>query len=210
MQVSPDGKRLSQSSPVLVKNHHLSYPFLFEHEGILHMLPEGGAGRAIELYQCEGFPAHWSKRAVLMHNIQYADASLFKDGTRWWLFVTIKRGLFGLNRDLFLFWADTPITDRWTAHPDNPVVRSLTSARPAGRIFELGVKRFRPSQNCMVRYGHSLNVNEVLRLDSQHYKERLVTELLPDWDKDIRANHHIDWLDGMVVMDAQRLVPPHR
>ncbi len=207
MQVSPAGQALSPSKPVLVKDHHLSYPFLFEHEGVLHMLPEGGNGRTIDVYQCEGFPERWRKRATLMSNIRYADATLFEHQTKWWLFVTIKRGVFALSRDLFVFWADTPLTDQWHPHPANPVVRGLKNARPAGRLFELGGKLFRPSQNCLVRYGHSLRINEILRLDAKHYQERLVTEVSPAWEDNIRANHHIDWQDGVVVMDAQRLFP---
>ena len=207
MQISPEGRVLSPAKPVLTKPHHLSYPFLFEHEGALHMIPEGGRGRTIDVYQCEDFPQRWRKRATLMRNLQYADATLFEHKAKWWLFATIKRGLFALNRDLFGFWADTPLTDQWNPLPANPVVRGLTSARPAGRVFELGGKLFRPSQNCLVRYGHSLRINEILRLDTKHYQERLVMEVKPGWEDSICANHHIDWREGMVVMDAQRLLP---
>ena len=142
-----------------------------------------------------------------MRDVEYVDATLFEQGARWWLFVTFKRGLFRLNRDLFIFWADTPLSDKWNPLPGNPVVRGLKSARPAGRVFELGGKLFRPSQNCLIRYGYSLNINEILRLDASHYEERLATEVTPDWEKGIRAIHHIDWRDGMLVMDAQRLLP---
>ncbi|MCX6924419.1 MAG: hypothetical protein NT154_14575 [Verrucomicrobia bacterium] len=205
--LSPDGQAVSSSQPALVKDHHLSYPFLFEHEGVLHMMPEGGTGRAIEVYQCEEFPGRWRKRATLMRDLRYADATLFEHRAKWWLFVTIRRGLFGLNRDLFLFWADTPLTDKWKPHPCNPIVRGFKRARPAGRVFVVGGRLFRPSQNSLVRYGYGLNINEILQLDAKHYHERLVTEVRPDWEVGIRANHHIDWRDGMVVMDAQRLLP---
>ncbi len=206
-QISPDGQRASPSKPVLMEDHHLSYPFLFEHEGALYMLPEGAGGRALEVYRCEEWPARWRKQATLMRDIRYADATLFEHEAKWWLFVTIKRGVFGLNRDLFVFWANTPLSDKWTPLPANPVVRGLSSARPAGRIFEIGGRLFRPSQNCLIRYGHSLNINEILRLDTKHYEERLVTEVRSDWEEGIRACHHIDWRDGMLVMDAQRLLP---
>ena len=200
-------KPLSPAKPVLVKDHHLSYPFLFEHEGALYMVPEGGQGRTIDVYQCEEFPDRWRKRATLKRNLRYADATLLEYQAKWWLFVTIKRGVFALSRDLFIFWADTPLTDQWHAHPANPVVRGLKYARPAGRLFELGGRLFRPSQECLVRYGHSLRINEVLRLDAKRYQERLATTVRPDWEDSICANHHIDWKDGVVVMDAQRLFP---
>jgi hypothetical protein len=206
MQLAKDGC-VSPSEPVLIKGHHLSYPFLFEYEGILHMMPEGGAGRAIEVYACEEFPNRWRKRATLMQDIEYADATLLEYQSKWWLFVTIKRGLHRLNRDLFVFWADTPFSDKWTPHPLNPVVQGLKRARPAGPFFELNGKLFRPSQNSLVRYGHSLRINEVLNLDVKHYQERLVTEVRPDWAAGVRSTHHINWLDGMLVMDARRMLP---
>jgi hypothetical protein len=206
MQLSRDGGEVSPSKAVLMKGHHLSYPFLFEHEGSLHMMPEGGQGRAIDVYECEEFPGRWRKRATLMRNLRYADATLFEYQAKWWLFVTIKRGLFALNRDLFVFWADTPLTDQWNSHPANPVVRGLRGARPAGSVFELDGKLFRPSQNCLVRYGHSLRINEILRLDTKSYQERLVTEVKPGWEDNICATHHINWREGMVVMDGQRLL----
>jgi len=207
MQISEDGELLSPPRPLLVKDHHLSYPFLFQHEEGLLMIPEGGAGGAIDMYQCEAFPAQWRKRMTLMQNVHFADATLFQHQAKWWMLATMKRGLFALNRDLFAFWADTPFTDQWHPHPANPVVRGLRSARPAGRVFELGGKLYRPSQNCLIRYGHSLRINEIVRLDPTHYQERLVTEVKPTWDGDVRANHHIDWHEGAVVMDAQRLLP---
>lgn len=206
MQLAKDGS-VSPSQPVLTKAHHLSYPFLFEYEGTLYMVPEGGAGRALEVYGCEKFPHRWRLHATLMQNLDYADATLLEHEAKWWLFVTLKRGFFRLNRDLFVFWADTPLTDKWTPHPRNPVVQGLKRARPAGPLFEFGAKLFRPSQNSLVRYGHSLRINEILELDPKHYRERLVSEVRPDWGAGIRATHHINWREGMLVMDAQRLLP---
>lgn len=207
MQLSEDGKTISAPAPVLMENYHLSYPFLFEYDGTLYMMPEGGAGGNIDLYECEAFPTRWKKQRTLLRNIRYADATLHNYQGKWWLFVTIKKGVFALSRDLFIFSADTPLTDHWTPHPKNPVIRSISSARPAGPLFEFEGKLFRPSQDCLIRYGYGLKINEVLHLDAKHYEERLVTEVRPDWGEGIRATHHIDWRGGMLVMDTQRLLP---
>jgi hypothetical protein len=207
MRLSAEGKAVSPSQPILKKPYHLSYPFLFQHEGALYMMPEGGAGRAVEVFQCEEFPHSWRPKVTLMRDLKFADATLLEREGKWWLFITIKRGVFALNRDLFVFSADTPLTDKWRPHPCNPVVRGIQCARPAGPVFELGGKWFRPSQNCLVRYGHSLRINEIVHMDNRHYEERLVTEVGPDWQQGIRATHHINWRDGLLVMDAQRLLP---
>jgi hypothetical protein len=207
MQVSNQGEVLSPAKPVLKEPYHLSYPFLFEYEGALHLLPEGGASRMLEVYQCEEFPGRWRKRTTLMRNIRFTDAALFPHHDRWWLFLTMRRGLYALNRDLFLFWADTPLAQNWTPHPSNPVIRDIQSARPAGRVFEVGGKLYRPSQNCLIRYGHSLRINEIIRLDTKGYEERLIGEVRPDEASGLRAHHHIDWREGLLVMDSQRLIP---
>ncbi len=210
MRLAKDGSEVSSPVPVLTAAHHLSYPFLFEYEGDLHMLPEAGAGRSLDIYRCEEFPERWRKRATLMQNLRYADATMFARQGKWWLFVTIKHGLFALSRDLFVFSADSPFADHWSAHPRNPVVRGFSQARPAGALFELDGRLFRPSQNCLIRYGHSLRINEITRLDEKHYEERLVTEVRPDWESGIRAVHHLDWREDMLVMDTQRLLPARK
>ena len=206
MQLSSDGSSVSTPIPIVEENHHLSYPFVFEYEGELYMMPEAGAAASIDIYRCEEFPHRWRMHTTLMRNIRYADATLKEHEGKWWLFATVKRGLFALSRDLFVFSADSPLTDKWTPHPENPVVRSIYGARPAGPLFALGEKLFRPSQDCMIRYGYGLRINEIQELNGTRYRERLVTEVTPDWEAGIRANHHIDWLDGMMVMDTQRLI----
>jgi len=207
MKVSAQGHPLAASTPVLKESFHLSYPFLFEHEGVLCMLPEAGAGRAVSVYQCEEFPHGWRKRAPLMQDIRFADATLLNHQGKWWLFLTLKRGCFALTRDLFVFWADSPLAQNWQAHPCNPVVRGIQSARPAGNFFECGGKLYRPSQNCLIRYGYSLRINEIQRLDTKGYEEVPVAEVRPDAAAGLRAHHHLDWRDGLMVMDSQRLLP---
>lgn len=171
------------------------------------MIPEAGQGGSVDIYACESFPDQWRKRASLMQNLRYADATLLQRDQKWWLFITIKRGLFSLSRDLFLFWAETPVATTWKAHPQNPIIRGLKGARPAGRLFEIHGRLFRPSQNCLPRYGYGLRINEVTFMDKHRYEERLATEVNPDWDTGVIANHHIDWHEGLLVMDAQRLLP---
>jgi hypothetical protein len=79
---------LSAPVPVLKRPYHLSYPFVFEHEGEFYMIPETGENRSIELYRAVEFPWKWELSAVLMEGAAFSDATvLFHDGL-WWLFVT--------------------------------------------------------------------------------------------------------------------------
>jgi len=47
--------------PVLEQPWHLSFPYVFEHEGELWMLPESSNNRTVSLYRAQNFPTRWVK-----------------------------------------------------------------------------------------------------------------------------------------------------
>lgn len=200
---------VAAAQSVVEEPYHLSYPFLFEFEGTLYMLPESGFSNVLNLYRCVEFPERWEKVRPLFEGVQYYDPTLHEHEGRWWLFVTVRnpRRLQLPDHDLLLFSAESPLAEQWTPHPANPVVRSFRRARPGGRIFSANGKLYRPSQNCLFRYGASLNINEIVRLDSEGYEERLVKDLRPSWDASYVGLHHLDWHEGVVLMDAHRVIP---
>ncbi len=61
---------------VLERDHHLSYPFVFEHEGAIYMLPETGEAGRIELHRAVEFPDHWELDRVLLDGLTALDATL--------------------------------------------------------------------------------------------------------------------------------------
>jgi hypothetical protein len=207
LQLDGDGRIKAEARPVLAEPNHLSYPFLFEFEGPLYMMPESGENRTIDIYRCESFPERWVKSHTLFRGLHARDATLFRHQERWWMFVTLERGMYRLNHDLFVFHADSPLDGVWHEHRRNPVVSSFERARPAGRLFEMDGRLYRPSQDCLRSYGHSLNISQIIRLDGEHYAERLVHRVRPDWEPGIIGNHHLDWNEGLMAMDALRLVP---
>ena len=63
IEIGADG-RWSTPVRVLERDHHLSYPFLFEHEGVLYMVPETAQAGTVELYRCTEFPLRWRRERV--------------------------------------------------------------------------------------------------------------------------------------------------
>jgi hypothetical protein len=123
----------------------------------------------------------------------------------------MREGRLRPNNSLCAFYADTPLTQRWRPHPLNPLRRSFSDARPAGALFRDGDGLLlRPSQNCVPRYGYGLNLSEVLELDTKRYRERLVWRTTAPRAGGWRALHHLHWCGGLLVMDAQRLIPKNR
>ena len=63
------------------------------------------------------------------------------------------------------------------------------------------------SQDCVRRYGYGLNLSEITVLSPTSYEERLLWRVSGEGAGGWRAMHHLDWSNGLIVLDAQRLVP---
>ncbi|WP_144063516.1 glucosamine inositolphosphorylceramide transferase family protein [Caballeronia insecticola] len=156
---------------VLERPYHLSYPFIFEYEGDVFMIPETSGNRTIEVYRAAPFPSAWAHHATLMNDILAADTTLLHEAGTWWLFTTIEQGS-GPNWDeLHLYHAPTPFGP-WRAHPRNPIVSDCRRARMAGNIFrDASGRLIRPAQDCEREYGAALWFCEINVLNEQDYEE---------------------------------------
>jgi hypothetical protein len=105
--------------------------------------------------------------------------------------------------ELHAFWADS-VHGPWTAHPRNPVVTDVRSARGAGRPFLVGGDLVRPAQDCSVGYGARTVLNRIVRLTEDEYEERAVGEIVPRRSTGNRRTHTYCADGGLVVVDGMR------
>jgi hypothetical protein len=202
IQLHTDG---TASSPikVLEKPYHLSYPFIFEWENQLYMIPETASNRSIELYRCIEFPLRWKFVENLMSDLFAYDATLIKHDGIWWLFANVKQHTGASSWDeLCLFYSNSPLSTEWIPHPRNPSVSDVRSARPAGAFFRKDGHLYRPSQNSSNRYGYALDVNRVIELTETAYSEETIKTILPDKNRSIMGIHTINRTNDLVVIDA--------
>jgi hypothetical protein len=187
---------------VLEQPYHLSYPFLFEHEGQLFMIPETAENNRIELYRCTHFPDRWEFSKAIINNVYAVDSTLLKTKNKWWLFANVKeKG--GSSWDmLYLYYADHPLSSQWTPHPLNPIVKDIHSARPAGRIFSHNGNLIRPSQDCSARYGYATNFNHIVTLTETDYAEICELTFKPPDKSEILATHTYNTAAGLTAIDA--------
>jgi len=161
------------SFPVLETPYHLSYPYVWSFEGEWFMVPETSQNRTVDLYKALEFPHRWTLVKTLLPDIRAVDSSLLFYQGRWWLFASVADDARGSTTDsLHLFFTDDFRTGKWTPHPLNPIVQDVRSARPAGRPFIRDGKLYRPAQDCSVRYGYAVRIQEVLELTESTYQER--------------------------------------
>ena len=205
IEIDTHGKNAGRASPpvkVLEAEHHLSYPFVFEHDGSLYMLPESARAGSVELYRCVDFPLVWKRERVLMAGVRLVDATLHKAADRWWMFANSTAGASRMFDDeLHLFHAER-LTGDWQPHPKNPVKSDARSSRPAGRLFSRDGVLYRPAQVCVPRYGAGLAIQRVLKLTPQDYAERQVERLLADPAAGLFGLHTMNRAGDLTVVDA--------
>ncbi|MCX5495983.1 hypothetical protein OSH11_14815 [Kaistia dalseonensis] len=176
-EISSDGT-VSPPRIVLETDCHLSYPFVFAHDGAIWMIPETSGRRTVELYRADPFPASWTLHAVLMDDIDLSDVTIEQIGDRWWMFGASRARWTSSWDALSLFHAPSPFGP-WTAHLGNPVKVDLTAARPAGRLMRIDGQWIRPAQDSAGGYGAALAFTAIERLSETDFAERVLSRVRP-------------------------------
>lgn len=209
LELDQQAMPVGSAVPVLEKPFHLSYPYVFAFDGQLYMVPEQKETRRVDLYRCIEFPRRWELVKTLMSGVRVVDANVFEHGGRWWMLCSVKLKWRGLRYDesLFAFHADSPLSEHWIPHPANPLVRDFSRSRPGGRVQQDATGRWlRPSQDCLRRYGDGLNISEILELTETTYQEHLLWHQTGEEAGGWGGMHHMDWHQGLMVMDAERRI----
>lgn len=177
------GNGFSKWEKVITEPYHLSYPFIFEKDGQIYIMPETGADHSLYLYQAVQFPNKWEKLDPLRSNVKYGDTTPFEwNGHRYALTYDIE----DINnyKLILLDFED-----------GNDITLDLCYSylrRPAGKVFSINNIYFRPAQNCANDYGEGLIFYQY-RIDQNRYTEELYKKVMP---KDLKFSKNI-LLDGI-------------
>lgn len=205
MELDPDNNKCSEPICILDKPFHLSYPFIFEWEENIYLIPETSENRTIELYKAKEFPYKWELEKVLIDEINAVDATIIHHNNKFWMFTNVfEDGASSLD-ELHIFYSDE-LLGNWVPHKMNPVITTAASARPAGKIFKKDGKLIRPSQDCSFSYGYAVKFNEILMLTEEKYRERLITELKPNWLKNNKGTHSYNFNEDFEVIDGRSMI----
>jgi hypothetical protein len=188
-----------ESTPVLKRDYHLSYPFMFQWQDRYFMIPETAANQTVEVYRCESFPHEWKLETVLFEGVAARDATLFELDGRWWMFVAIADT--DSSDELYLYYSETPFGP-WRPHQRNPVKSDVRNSRPAGRPFYWNGDLYRPAQDSSRNYGYGMRINRVARLTPSEFQEEEVSQVLPQWRKDLRGTHTLNICEDLTVIDC--------
>lgn len=200
------------SKVIIDQPHHLSYPFIFTHNGAIFMIPESSAAGVVEIWQATDFPHGWARVATPLAGIAAADASLLEHNGRWWLFTNIDRSGAGDHRsELHVFHAPDPITGPWTPHSANPVVADARCGRMAGGFLKAADGRpIRCGQVQGRKYGERVAYRLVTELTETTYAEEPIANIDPIPVALGARTHHVAARDGLIAVDECFVVPKWR
>lgn len=196
-----DDDPLQEPTPLLNNGSHFSFPFLIEHEAEIYCLPENAISGKTNLYRLDCSEKSLEFVCELLP-FPLVDPVLIQSGDTWWLFGT-KPGY--ASECLYLYYADN-FCGPYTAHVNNPVKTDISSSRPAGKPFLSDGVLYRPAQNCSLKYGGSIAINQVLTLTKDEFLEQTVTEIFPSTKWAYKSGiHTIAGNQRYTVVDAKKL-----
>ena len=189
---------------VLERPYHLSYPFVFQHDGEWYMIPETLQQRTVELYRATRFPDEWTLDRTLLSNVAAVDATVAEIDGRWWMFVGVRAPGAKEASLLDIYHAASPLGP-WQPHALNPVKIDVRSARPAGPLFRHNGQWYRPAQCGAPTYGSATVVNRIVELTPTTFREVETSKLSPTWRPGLNGTHTIAAAGGVTFIDARQV-----
>ncbi len=185
---------------------HLSFPYLFRHDGALYCVAESGQSRRCVLNRLDE-SGRWQQVVELLNNVEIADPTIFRHGDYFWLAYTdVAMGAFD---NLCLCYA-SDLLGPWHAHPQNPVKFDHCSSRSAGSVTRDGDQLLRVAQVCRSGYGQAVAVNRILHCTPEFYREEVIHVVGPGNDRmNPNGLHTISEWGDRILVDGKRYVINH-
>jgi hypothetical protein len=194
-------KKKKRVKGIMSRSVHLSYPYLFTVNDKLYCIPETSESKQVALYEVdEDNPQHFKKLKVILKDDNYVDSSIIYYQDKYWLFTSIS----GKHGELYIYYADN-LLDVFKAHELNPIKVENYASRSAGQLFIVDQKLYMPSQNPTKRYGGSIMINEIMKLNETEFEHHTAFELLPQAPYN-KGLHTISFADGLLIVDGKRSV----
>lgn len=197
------GLNLLGRRPCLKEAWHLSYPFVFEAENEIWMLPEAHRSGKLTLYRCSEFPDVWQAECVVDLPELAVDATpLFHQGL-WWLFYSPA----GRSGPLLHAAHAKSLTGRWSLYPMNPLVEGSIASRPGGTPIVDNDRILVPVQECANGYGSGIRLLEVNDLTTGSIKIGPVRALPPPTSTEPFNNgfHTLSAAGEVTLIDVKRI-----
>ncbi|XP_051130888.1 glucosamine inositolphosphorylceramide transferase 1-like [Andrographis paniculata] len=156
----------------LDEDWHLSYPYVFEYNGNIYMIPESSGKGDVRLYRAADFPLKWMLDRIILKK-PLVDSVIISHGAKFWLFGSYHSGMgTKVNGKLGIWHSDSPLGP-WTPHTKNPIYNTgkKPGARNGGRPFVYNGSLHRISQDSGETYGRRIRISRIETLTTDDFKE---------------------------------------
>uniref|UniRef100_A0A5B6ZF53 Glucosamine inositolphosphorylceramide transferase 1 n=1 Tax=Davidia involucrata TaxID=16924 RepID=A0A5B6ZF53_DAVIN len=192
------GATWQQLGIALDEDWHLSYPYVFEYNGQIYMMPESSENGELHLYRALNFPLQWTLDKIIMKK-PLVDSFIITHDGKYWLFGSDHSGIGTKKNGQLEIWYSSSPLGPWKPHKKNPIYNTDKSmgARNGGRPFVYNGNLYRTGQDCGKTYGRRLRVFRVEVLTSDEFQEVEVPLGLEEPNKGLNAwngarFHHLD------------------
>ena len=167
---------------------HLSFPFIYEDNGEIYVIPESAKSGELFRLKCVEFPDKWVKDSVILNETVVDSVRFDNNGTEFIITEKVDETHTYDRVDLFYYESGS-----LRECSNNPVKLDVTNARGAGAVSKIGDMLIRPAQDCGDSYGECLNLNELISISKDSFSERLLDKFTY---RDIAVNENIK-IDGI-------------
>jgi hypothetical protein len=171
---------------------HLSFPCVFQEEEKIYMVPETYDYRSVSLFKAVRFPDQWQHVRTLIRGEKFSDSILFKHNEYYWLFTSVKK-------DRLRIYYAKDLNSTFYPHPIN---RRHIRGRNAGYVYFKNGHLIRPVMDCRIRYGRSMILKEIVLLDLEHFIEKEIAYIEPNWTPYLTRTHTYSQNEEYVVYDG--------
>jgi hypothetical protein len=186
---------------------HASFPFMFEHQDKIYMVPETHERRAVDLFVCERWPDSWRLVRRLLFDVDAVDSMVVQVGGLWHL-ITSTQGRWP-NRHLEIYSAPDLLSGRFEAHPvnDQGIYGNTVfgTGRNAGCIARnADGTLMRLMQQSRDHYGEGLQATRIDELTALQFAETpaLTIDCLPGIGQGF-PSHHASRAGNVIAYDTR-------
>lgn len=166
--VDHENRKLTPPEIVLERKYHFSWPYIFEHDGEIYIMPETCGDYRVRLFRAVNFPHEWTEDEIIHNDIFACDSIFLQDGEKNYLLASDQYHNTPTGTYPSCFVKNTLFTfkpgGKFQLEPDgkiDPAGKIVASGdygiRNAGKIFTAQGMKIRPGQDCTNRqYGRGV------------------------------------------------------
>lgn len=183
--------RISKIYSCLDTEKHMSYPFIYECDGNIYMIPECYQNKKLVIYRAENFPNKWVEDQVILDNVKVCDSNIVELDEKKYLSTLKIHGMPYQYDEMSLYYLEN---ETWIPCVNNPVVVGAEKARNGGAYFKYKGELVRPAQNCTDSYGENLSFQIVKEISPEVYCEEEISKL---YVEDVSVKNSSKRFDGI-------------